>query len=92
MSVGTGRQNIIILFWKFCLGRHKWETDIYIGFSPAFHLQCSFSSIIGKRWKEHGHREIAPTAGMDTGKYILLLYLYGGQGHSWDRQRIDTEI
>ncbi len=22
------------------LGIHKWEPDIYIGFSPAFHLQC----------------------------------------------------
>jgi hypothetical protein len=36
MSVGTGRQNIIILFRI-----HKWETDIYIGFSPALHLQCT---------------------------------------------------
>ncbi len=23
------------------LGIHKWEPDIYIGFSPALHLQCS---------------------------------------------------
>ncbi len=23
------------------LGRHKWEPDIYTGFSPALHLQCS---------------------------------------------------
>jgi hypothetical protein len=22
------------------LGIHKWEPDIYIGFSPALHLQC----------------------------------------------------
>jgi len=22
------------------LGIHKWEQDIYIGFSPALHLQC----------------------------------------------------
>jgi hypothetical protein len=22
------------------LGIHKWEPDIYIGFLPAFHLQC----------------------------------------------------
>ncbi len=39
MSVGTGRQNIIILFWSF-LGIHKWEPGIYIGFLPALHLQC----------------------------------------------------
>jgi hypothetical protein len=22
------------------LGIHKWEPDIYIGFSPALHFQC----------------------------------------------------
>jgi hypothetical protein len=38
--------DIIILFWKLrgftvsCLGLHKWEPDIYTGFSPALHLQC----------------------------------------------------
>ncbi len=25
------------------LGIHKWELDIYIGFSPALHLQCGGS-------------------------------------------------
>jgi hypothetical protein len=43
MSVGTGRQNIIILFWK--LQFNFWEyingNDIYIGFSTALHLQCA---------------------------------------------------
>ncbi len=45
-SVGIGRQSIINLFWKkggctvSFLGIHKWEPDIYIGFSPALHLQC----------------------------------------------------
>ncbi len=51
MSEGTGRQNIIILFW-ICLfvcfggctvsflGIHKWEPDIYLGFTLALHLQC----------------------------------------------------
>ncbi len=43
MNVGTGRQNIIILFWKQQF--HLWEyisgePDIGIGFSPAPHLQC----------------------------------------------------
>jgi hypothetical protein len=39
MIAGIGRQNIIILFWKYkgCtvsfLGIHKWEP-------PALHLQC----------------------------------------------------
>jgi hypothetical protein len=47
MSVGSARQNIIILFWKkggcrvSFLGIHKWEPDIYIGFSPSLHLQRS---------------------------------------------------
>jgi hypothetical protein len=38
MSLGTGRQNIIILFWKEQF--QLWEPDIYIGFSPSLHLQC----------------------------------------------------
>jgi hypothetical protein len=48
MNVETGIQNIIILFWKYwgCpvsfLGIHKSETDIYIEFSPALHLQCGY--------------------------------------------------
>ena len=46
MNVGTGRENIIILFWKkrgstvSFLGIHKWEPDIYIGFLSALHCQC----------------------------------------------------
>jgi hypothetical protein len=41
MSVGTGRQNVIILYLTVSfLGIHKWEQYIYIGFSPALHLQC----------------------------------------------------
>jgi hypothetical protein len=47
VSAGTGRQNIIILFWKkrrlysFISGNtvQKWEPDIYIRFSLALHLQ-----------------------------------------------------
>jgi hypothetical protein len=43
MSLGIGRQNIIILFWAVSfLGIRKWEPDIYIGFSPA--LLCSVGS------------------------------------------------
>jgi hypothetical protein len=47
MNVETGRQNIIILFWKkrgrtvSFLRIHKSEADIYIGFSPARHLRKS---------------------------------------------------
>jgi hypothetical protein len=29
------------------LGIHKWEPDIYIGFTPALHLQCSFDTCCG---------------------------------------------
>jgi hypothetical protein len=42
MSVGTGRQNILILFLEITvsfLGIHKWEPDISIGFLPALYLQ-----------------------------------------------------
>jgi hypothetical protein len=47
MNVENGRQNTDILFWKkrgssvSFLGIHKSEPDIYIGFTPALHLQCS---------------------------------------------------
>ncbi len=27
------------------MGIHKWEPDIYIGFSPALHLQCSSAAL-----------------------------------------------
>jgi hypothetical protein len=46
MIVGIGRQNVIILSWRqggctvSFLRIHKWEADIYIGFTPALHLQC----------------------------------------------------
>jgi hypothetical protein len=41
MSVGTRRQNIIILFLEITvlfLGLHKWDPDIYIGIltGPSF--------------------------------------------------------
>jgi hypothetical protein len=46
MSVGIGRQNIIILFWNNDAAEfHFWEyingnqTFILVGFSPALHLQ-----------------------------------------------------
>jgi hypothetical protein len=47
MNVENGRQNTDILFWKkrgcavSFLGIHKSEPHIYIGFTPALHLQCS---------------------------------------------------
>jgi hypothetical protein len=46
MNVKVGRQNILILSWKYrgtavsFLGIHKSEPDIYIVCSPALHLQC----------------------------------------------------
>ncbi len=46
MNVEIGRQNIIILFWKWrghavsLLGIHKSEPEIYIVFIPALPLQC----------------------------------------------------
>jgi hypothetical protein len=54
INVEIWRQNIIILFWKkqgrgravSFLGIHKSEPDIYIGFSPALHLQCNELSVL----------------------------------------------
>jgi hypothetical protein len=46
MSVGIGRQNIKNSVFEIkrlhvsFLGIHKWEPDLYIGFSLALHLQC----------------------------------------------------
>ncbi len=44
MNVEIGRQNIIIMFGNnevtvSFLGIHKSDPDIYVGFSPALHLQ-----------------------------------------------------
>jgi hypothetical protein len=49
MSEGTGRQNIIynsiLKITVSFLGTHKWEPGIYIVFSPALPLQCSYSTV-----------------------------------------------
>ncbi len=36
----TERYNSVLETTVSFLGIHKWEQDIYIGFSPALHLQC----------------------------------------------------
>jgi hypothetical protein len=43
MSVGnweTEHYNSVLEITVSFLGKHKWEPDIYIGFSPALPLQC----------------------------------------------------
>jgi hypothetical protein len=43
MSVGTGdteHYNSVLEITVSFLGIHKWELDIYIGFSLVLHLQC----------------------------------------------------
>ncbi len=51
MSVG-----IIIMLWKkggctvSFLGIHKWGPDIYTGFSPALHLQCTELEFLKNLW------------------------------------------
>jgi hypothetical protein len=42
------------------LGIHKWEPDIYIGFSQALHLQCSQTEWL-KCWISECQREFFPT-------------------------------
>jgi hypothetical protein len=55
MSVGIGRHNMIILFWEkgdctvSFLGIHKWEPNIYIGFSP-----CSLTQKYIRNQKQNG--------------------------------------
>jgi hypothetical protein len=36
----TEHYNSVLEITVSFLGIHKWEPDIYIGFSPALHLQC----------------------------------------------------
>ncbi len=82
MSVGVRRQNAIILFWKWwgCtvsfLGIHKWEQDIYIGFSPALRLQwvqsreVSANTVyIWSNWSAHNQAKTT------TKGSTVLLYL-----------------
>jgi hypothetical protein len=97
MNVEIRRQNIIILFWKkrggavSFLGIHKLEPDTYIGFSPAFHLQCTLRSnwyVEIRRSKENhilfGVLEIGSTslllptktARMAASPFFLLVFLY----------------
>ncbi len=44
MSVGinweTEHYNSVVEITVSILGIHKWEPGIYIGFSPALHMQC----------------------------------------------------
>jgi hypothetical protein len=52
MRVGTVRQNItynsVLRITASFLGINKWEPDIYIGFLPALHLQCTTLEIRNK--------------------------------------------
>jgi hypothetical protein len=71
MNVELGRQNIIILFWKYqgravsFLGLHKLELDIYIGFSAVLNLQCM-------RKKTSGHLEKGILKGEDVQFFTLF--------------------
>ncbi len=50
VRVGTGIQKIInsvLQITVLFLGKHKWEPDIYVGFSLALHLQCSVKKSTG---------------------------------------------
>ncbi len=45
----TGHYHCVLEITASFLGIHKWEPDIYIGFSPALHLQCTLLSLIYRR-------------------------------------------
>jgi hypothetical protein len=68
MNVEIGKQSIIILFWTRSpavsfLGIHKSEPDIYIGFSPALHLQCN-AAIVPRTFEVLPYLAAAPTPPM----------------------------
>ncbi len=88
MNVEIGRQNIIILFWKkrgqvvSYLGIHQSEHLLYIGFSPALHLQCMSCALIWNTEtyiaKEHVTCSIIYTStdtACDIGLPLIILLL-----------------
>ena len=51
MSVGTWNwgiehYNSVLEITVSFLGIHKWEPEFYIGFSPALHLQCMYTTYL----------------------------------------------
>ncbi len=53
---GTEHYNCVLEITVSFLGMHKWEPDIYIGFSSALHLQCatlSFLVLLCQPWPTH---------------------------------------
>ncbi len=36
-----------------CLGIHNWEPDIYIGFAPALHLQCTRLTRVSRKTEKN---------------------------------------
>ena len=61
MCVGTGIQKIInsvLQITVLFLGKHKWEPEIYVGFSLALHLQCSVKKSTGIPERESQRSEI----------------------------------
>jgi hypothetical protein len=46
----TGHYNSVLEITVPFLGIHKWEPDIYFGFSSALHLQCVFLVATGLAW------------------------------------------
>ena len=74
----------IILFWKLevtvsFLGTHKWEPDIYIGFSSALHLQCSWPMLfshINLAGKCLGYTQLYLTHHMVNNINIDLNHIY----------------
>ncbi len=64
MSVGSGHYNYILEITVSFLGIQKYETDSYIGFSPALHLQCRLGIIVSLGFKDVGIKQ--------TSLYLLL--------------------
>ncbi len=61
------------------MGLHKWEPDIYLGFSPALHLQCTVSKTLFFSGQENlvscfhrSHLDGAVVDGLRIGKRLGL--------------------
>jgi hypothetical protein len=64
----TEHYNSVLQIVVSFLGIHKWEPDIYIGFSPALHLQCRVEdNFHGKRKQEDCLQRPNPEKSMESG-------------------------
>ena len=75
----TGHYNYVLEITVSFLGMQKWEPDIYIGFSSALHLQCSWPMLfshIKLAGKGLGYTQLYLTHDMVNNINIDLNHIY----------------